>query len=183
MNHPFLETIAEGLGERDIATLRFQFPYMEQGRRAPNSKPVLTETIRSAISTAKKEAPGLRIVAGGKSMGGRMASLAQSERPLEDVEGLVFLGFPLHPQGRDSADRAEHLSEVKVPMLFLQGTRDKMAKPSLMKTLCESLGDATTLHILKGGDHSFKPLKSSGRTLAEVMDEAVETMAKWIQSL
>jgi predicted alpha/beta-hydrolase family hydrolase len=183
MNHPFLESIAEGLSEHDIATLRFQFPYMEQGRRAPNSRPVLAQTIRSAIAAAKSEAPGLRIVAGGKSMGGRMTSLAQSEAPLEDVEGLIFLGFPLHAQGRESTERGSHLAEIQLPMLFLQGTRDKLAKPSLMKTLCESLGEQTTLHILKGGDHSFKPLKSSGRTYPEVIDEAVVTTSEWIKAL
>lgn len=183
MTHPFLATFADGLAERDIATFRYQFPYMEQGRRAPNSRPILTDTVRSAVEKAAELAPGLRIIAGGKSMGGRMTSLAQSESPIQGVEGLAFLGFPLHAPGRDSADRGAHLSDIDIPMLFLQGTRDRLANLEFLEPLCASLGARCTLHVLEGGDHSFKPLKRSGRSLEEVLDEAVGVLADWITKL
>ncbi len=181
MMHPFLETIANGLAERGVATFRFQFPFMEQGRRPPNRPSVLTKTIRSAVRTAAELAPGLRIIAGGKSMGARMTSIAYSESPIEAVEGLVFLGFPLHAPGRDSGNRGQHLRQVNVPMLFLQGTRDKLANLKLLQPLCDSLDGYATLHILESGDHSFKPLKRSGRTYDEVMTEAQTTLVSWIK--
>lgn len=180
MTHPFLEKFANGLAERGVGTFRFQFPYMEQGKRAPNSRPILTETVRSAVRKASELTPGLKIVAGGKSMGGRMASLAQAEAPIEGVAGLAFLGFPLHAPGRDSAQRGDHLREVDVPMLFLQGTRDKLANLDLLKPLCDELGDQCQLHILESGDHSFKPLKSSGRSHDDVLNEAISALADWI---
>jgi predicted alpha/beta-hydrolase family hydrolase len=182
MLHPFLRTISEGLAEAGIATFRFQFPYMEQGRKPPNRPQILTQTIRSAVRTAAELAPGLRIIAGGKSMGGRMTSIADSENPIENVEGLAFLGFPLHAPGRESAERGGHLRRVSVPMLFLQGTRDKLANLELLQPLCDSLEGHATLHILDGGDHSFKPLKRSGRTYEEVMTEAVTVLANWIRA-
>ncbi|MFV1980447.1 MAG: alpha/beta family hydrolase [Rhodothermia bacterium] len=183
MLHPFLRTISEGLAELGVATFRFQFPYMEQGRKPPNRPQILTKTIRSAVRTAAELAPGLRIIAGGRSMGGRMTSIACSENPIEDVEGLAFLGFPLHAPGRESAERGGHLRGVGIPMLFLQGTRDKLANLDLLQPLCDSLEARATLHILDGGDHSFKPLKKSGRNHEELMLEAQTTIVDLVREL
>jgi len=183
MSHPFMETFAVLLAESGIATFRYQFPYIEQGRRAPNPQPILKKTVWAAVAAAVEAAPGLRLIAGGKSMGGRMTSLAASEAALERVEGLAFLGFPLHAPGRDSADRGAHLADVDLPMLFLQGTRDKLANLDLLRPLVDDLGGRAKIHALDSGDHSFKPLKSSGRTHDEVLIEAVSVLSGWLTDL
>jgi len=179
MRHPFLESIAQQLAQRSIATLRYQFPYMEQRVRRPDTPAVAAATVRAAVIEAARVAPGLTLVAGGKSFGGRMTSTAQAEAPLPGVRGLVFLGFPLHPPGRPSDSRAEHLAQVQIPMLFLQGDRDDFADLKRLKPVVTRLGERATLHLAEGGDHSFHVLKRSGRTDAEVMAELVETIVAW----
>jgi len=179
MRHPFLESISQRLAERSIATLRYQFPYMEQRARRPDPPAVAATTVRAAVMEAARVAPGLPLVAGGKSFGGRMTSTAQAEAPLPGVRGLVFLGFPLHPPGRPGDSRAEHLAQVRIPMLFLQGDRDDFADLKLLKPLVKRLGDRATLHHVEGGDHSFHVLKRSGRTDTEVMGELVGRIADW----
>ena len=179
MRHPFLEVVAQRLAERSIATLRYQFPYMEQRSRRPDSPAVAAATVRAAVAEAARVAPELPLVAGGKSFGGRMTSTAQAEAPLPGVRGLVFLGFPLHPPGRPSDSRAEHLAQVQIPMLFLQGDRDDFADLRRLKPVVTRLGERATLHLAEGGDHSFHVLKRSGRTDAEVMAELVETIVAW----
>ncbi|HXL51890.1 MAG TPA: alpha/beta family hydrolase [Gemmatimonadales bacterium] len=179
MRHPFLESISQRLAERSIATLRYQFPYMEQRARRPDPPAVAAATVRAAVVEAARVAPGLPLVAGGKSFGGRMTSTAQAEAPLPGVRGLVFLGFPLHPPGRPGDSRAEHLAQVRIPMLFLQGDRDDFADLKLLKPLVKRLGDRATLHHVEGGDHSFHVLKRSGRTDTEVMGELVGRIADW----
>jgi predicted alpha/beta-hydrolase family hydrolase len=179
MRHPFLEAVAQRLAERSIATLRYQFPYMEQRSRRPDSPAVAAATVRAAVAGAARVAPELPLVAGGKSFGGRMTSTAQAEAPLSGVRGLVFLGFPLHPPGRPGDSRAEHLAQVQIPMLFLQGDRDDFADLKRLKSVVTRLGERATLHLAEGGDHSFHVLKRSGRTDAEVMAELVETIVAW----
>src|SRR6184192_1153157 len=179
MRHPFLETVARQLDGRGIATLRYQFPYMERRASRPDPPAVAAATVRAVVAEAARVAPGLPLVAGGKSFGGRMTSTAQAEEPLPGVRGLVFLGFPLHPPGRPGDARAEHLAQVQIPMLFLQGTRDDFADFKLLTPLVQRLGERATLHIVEGGDHSFKVLKRSGRTEAEVMEELVGAIADW----
>jgi len=179
MRHPFLESISQRLAERSIATLRYQFPYMEQRARRPDPPAVAATTVRAAVMEAARVAPGLPLVAGGKSFGGRMTSTAQAEAPLPGVRGLVFLGFPLHPPGRPGDLRAEHLAQVRIPMLFLQGDRDDFADLKLLKPLVKRLGDRATLQLVEGGDHSFHVLKRSGRTDTEVMGELVGRIADW----
>ena len=179
MRHPFLESIAQRLAERSIATLRYQFPYMERRARRPDPPAVAAATVRAAVIEAAGVAPGLPLVAGGKSFGGRMTSTAQAEDPLPGVRGLVFLGFPLHPPGRPAGKRAEHLAQVRIPMLFLQGDRDEFADLKLLKPVVKQLGERATLHLAEGGDHSFHVLKRSGRTDTEVMAELVETIVAW----
>src|SRR6059036_3038004 len=179
MRHPFLETFARALAERDVATLRYQFPYMERRASRPDPPAVAAATVRAAAAEAARLAPELPVVAGGKSFGGRMTSTAQAEQPLPGVRGLVFLGFPLHPPGRPGDARAEHLTRVQIPMLFLQGTRDDFADLKLLKPVVERLGERATLHLVDGGDHSFHVLKRSGRTEIEVMAELVETIVAW----
>ena len=179
MRHPFLESISQRLAERSIATLRYQFPYMEQRARRPDPPAVAATTARAAVMEAARVAPGLPLVAGGKSFGGRMTSTAQAEAPLPGVRGLVFLGFPLHPPGRPGDLRAEHLAQVRIPMLFLQGDRDDFADLKLLKPLVKRLGDRATLQLVEGGDHSFHVLKRSGRTDTEVMGELVGRIADW----
>ena len=179
MRHPFLEVIAQQLAERGIATLRYQFPYMEQRGRRPDPPAVAAATVRAAVIEAARVAPGLPLVAGGKSFGGRMTSTAQAEQPLPGVRGLVFLGFPLHAPGRPSDKRAEHLAQVRIPMLFLQGDRDEFADLKLLRPVVKQLGERAALHLVEGGDHSFHVLKRSGRTDAEVMAELVDTIVAW----
>src|SRR5881628_2851376 len=179
MRHPFLETVAQLLGERGVGTLRYQFPYMERRASRPDPPAVAAATVRAAVAEAARVAPGLPLVAGGKSFGGRMTSMAQAEEPLPGVGGLVFFGFPLHPPGRPGDSRAEHLARVQIPMLFLQGDRDQFADLKLLKPVVKRLGDRATLHLVEGGDHSFHVLKRSGRTDGDVMGELVGTIADW----
>src|SRR6266702_4595983 len=179
MRHPFLESIAQRLAERNVATLRYQFPYMERRASRPDTPAVAAAAVRAAVSEAARVAPGLPLVASGKSFGGRMTSTAQAEESLPGVRGLVFLGFPLHPPGRPGDSRAEHLARVQIPMLFLQGTRDDLADLKRLKPVVKGLGERATLHLVEGGDHSFHVLKRSGRTDTEVLAELVETIVAW----
>jgi predicted alpha/beta-hydrolase family hydrolase len=182
MRHPFLQATAEALAAQSVATLRYQFPYMSQGVRGarPDPPAVAVATVRAAVAAASDTVPDLPLFAGGTSFGGRMTSTAAAESPLDRVRGLVFLGFPLHPPGRPGNARATHLEQVKVPMLFLQGTRDTLAGLDLMRSLCDHLGARATLHGVDGGDHSFGVLKRSGRTNAEVIAELAATIAAWL---
>jgi hypothetical protein len=182
MRHPFLEAVVERLAARGVATFRYQFPYMERGLRRPDHRSVLEAAARAAVSRASEAAEGLPILAGGKSMGGRMASRAAAAEPLPGVRGLVFLGFPLHPVGKPGTERADHLTDVGVPMLFLQGTRDRLAELDLLRPVCARLPRAT-LHVVEGGDHSFHVLKRSGRTDDEVLDELADAVRDWAASL
>ena len=170
MRHPFLEAIAHALLARKVATLRYEFPYMEARKSRPDSPAVAVARVREAVIRAASEWPGLPLFAGGKSFGGRMTSTAQSEAPLPAVRGLVFLGFPLHPPGKPSLTRAEHLSAVPVPMLFLQGTRDEFAQRPLLTEVCERLGPRAALQWIEGGDHSFKVGKGRD-VIAELADQ------------
>ena len=183
MRHAFLEAVAERLAARRIATFRYQFPYMEAGRRAPSPKPVLLATVRAACARAAERWPELPLLAGGKSMGGRMTSLAAAAEPLPGVRGLVFLGFPLHAAGKPGSERGEHLAQVALPLLFLQGTRDKLAELELVRPLCADLGSRATLHVVEGGDHSFKVLKRSGRSEAEALDEVADAIRSFADAL
>jgi len=183
MRHPFLESISQRLAEQGIATLRYQFPYMERRSRRPDPPAVAAATVRAAVAEAARIAPDLPLVAGGKSFGGRMTSTAQAEEPLPGVRGLVFLGFPLHPPGRPDDKRAEHLAHVQVPMLFLQGTRDDFAALKLLQPLVKRLGERATLYLVEGGDHSFCVLTKSGRSEGEVMGEVVSTIVEWADGL
>jgi len=179
MNHSFMSAIANQFAENNVATFRYQFPYMEYRRRVPDKQPLLTATVAAAVRIAAKLAPDLPLFAGGKSMGGRMTSLTASEQQLEAVRGLIFFGFPLHPPKRPSIKRAQHLNLVKYPMLFLQGTRDDLADLVLFRPICESLGPQTTLHIIEGADHSFHLLKRSGKTDPQVLAELSGTVKVW----
>jgi predicted alpha/beta-hydrolase family hydrolase len=181
MRHRFIEGIAQALAERGMATLRYQFPYMETGGRRPDPPGILEATVRAAVASAAELLPGLPLEAGGKSLGGRMTSNAAAHGPLPDISGLVFLGFPLHPPKRPSESRAEHLGSVDLPMLFLQGTRDDLADLGLITALCGRLPRAT-LHIVEGADHSFAVLKRSGRTDAEVMEELSRVIVEWVRA-
>ena len=183
MRHPFLGALAHELSAVDIATFRYQFPYMEQRRRAPDRPPVLTATVAAAVHAAQQAAPGLPVLAGGKSMGGRMTSTAASQQPLDQVRGLVFFGFPLHPPNQPGIKRADHLAKVTVPMLFLQGTRDTFADLALLRPVCAKLNPQPTLHIIESADHSFHVLKSSGKTDAEILRELAQTTASWASNL
>lgn len=182
MRHRFMEAIAVELASRRIATLRYNFPYTEAGGRRPDRAPVLHATIRAAIDAAVERAGDRPVLAGGKSMGGRMTSLALSEQPDERVAGLVFLGFPLHAPRQPANTRGEHLAQVAQPMLFLQGTRDDLADLTLLTPIVDALPKAT-MHIVEGGDHSFAVLKRSGRTEDEVMDELGASVESWLETL
>jgi uncharacterized protein len=183
MRHPFMTTVAESLAHRGIATLRYQFPYTESGGRRPDPPGVLQATVRAAVAKAREIAPELPLVAGGKSLGGRMTSHAAARHALPGVLGLVFLGFPLHPPKQPGKHRADRLPTVELPMLFLQGTRDTLADLDLITAVCGHLGHRATLHVVEGADHSFAVLKRSGRTDADVLDELVTTIAQWVRSL
>ena len=183
MRHPFLGAVATGLAAEGIATLRYQFPYMEQGRKRPDPPHLLEATVHSAVVTASELLPGTPLIAGGKSLGGRMTSNAAAGNPLTGVIGLVFLGFPLHPPGRPADSRARHLDAVPLPMLFLQGTRDGFAQLDLIEGVCQRLGSRASLHLIDGGDHSFNVLKRSGRTSEEVLDELAAATSSWIDGL
>jgi uncharacterized protein len=178
MEHPFMTALAQDFALRHVATLRYQFPYMERGDKRPDSPALCHATIRAAIAAARDLVPGLRLIAGGKSFGGRMTSQAQAAMPLAGVHGLIFFGFPLHPSGKPSIDRAAHLSQIKVPLLFLQGTRDTLADLDLVRTLVERLPLAT-LHTLEGADHSFHVPARSGRTDAQVRNEMMDAFIAW----
>jgi predicted alpha/beta-hydrolase family hydrolase len=182
MRHRFLESISGTLADRGIATLRYQFPYVEAGRKRPDYPSVLEATVRAAAAKAAELAPELPVIAGGKSLGGRMTSGAAAAAPLAGVRGLVFLGFPLHPPGQPGTSRADHLDRVDLPMLFLQGTRDNFARLDLITDVCEELEPNATLHVVEGGDHSFAVLKRSGRTQSEVLGELVDTTVEWARS-
>ena len=181
MRHHFMDDAAAALASHGIATFRYQFPYMEKRTSRPDPQPVLLATVRSAVAAAHAAAQDLPLLAGGKSMGGRMTSLASAEDGLPDVRGLVFFGFPLHPPGTPGTGRAEHLERVTTPMLFLQGTRDKLADLELLAPVIERLGSKATLHIVEGGDHSFGVPKRSGRSLEEVLEELARTVAAWAE--
>ena len=183
MRHPFLESMAGRLAERGIATLRYQFPYMERRARRPDPPAVAEATVRAAVEEAARATPGVPLIAGGKSFGGRMTSSAQASAPLPGVRGLVFLGFPLHPPGRPGDERAKHLSQVHIPMLFLQGTRDDFADLKLLQPLVQRLGGLAMLHLVRDGNHSFKLPKRAGKTDTEVMAELVDAIVEWTARL
>ncbi len=183
MSHPFMEKLAGELGCVGVATLRYQFPYMEKQRRVPDSLAILTATVVAAVRAAAETVPGLALLAGGKSMGGRMTSQAAAQQPLDGVRGLVFFGFPLHPPNRPGTKRADHLAKVTVPMLFLQGARDTLADLNLLRPVCANLGSRATLHVIATADHSFHVLKSSGRSDAEVLRELAETVVSWAERI
>lgn len=182
MRHPFLAAIADALAARGIATLRYQFPYMEQGSKRPDVPTVAHATVRAAVDEAARAAPGVALIAGGKSFGGRMTSQAQSATPLPGVRGLAFLGFPLHPAGKPSDERAAHLADVRVPMLFLQGTRDDLATLSLLRPVVARLGAAARLELFDDADHSFHVRARSGRTDADVLAALADSLAAWIDA-
>jgi predicted alpha/beta-hydrolase family hydrolase len=181
MRHAFMEALAEELVGVGVATLRYQFPYMEEGRGVPDRPKVLTATVAAAVRAAKEVAPGLPLLAGGKSMGGRMSSQAAAEGFLNEVRGLVFFGFPLHPPKQPGTKRAEHLSKVAMPMLFLQGTRDALADLRLLRPICEELGARATLRVVETADHSFHVLKKSGRNDQEVLRELAAATVAWAE--
>jgi predicted alpha/beta-hydrolase family hydrolase len=183
MSHPFMDAVARGLFERRIATLRYQFPYMEKGSKRPDAPAVAQAAVRAAVAAAASRFPGLPLVAGGKSFGGRMTSQAQAAAPLPGVGGLAFLGFPLHPAGEPSEQRAEHLRNIQIPMLFLQGTRDALAELPLLERVAAALGPRAVLRLIEHADHSFHVLVRSGRDDGEVMREVLDTLAAWIAAL
>ena len=183
MMHSYMAAVAAGLAERGIATLRYQFPYMEKGTKRPDPPPVAHAAVRAAVMEAARLCPGLPLIAGGKSFGGRMTSQAQASAPLDGVRGLAFFGFPLHPAGKPSDDRAKHLSRVKIPMLFLQGTRDSLAEMNLLEPVVKRIGQSVTLHRVEGADHSFHVPARSGRNDAEVMREILDAFAAWIGAI
>lgn len=183
MAHPFLAKLAAELASVEVATLRYQFPYMEQRRRSPDSPTVATATVAAAVATAAKLEPKIPLLAGGKSFGGRMTSTAASQGLLPNVRGLVFFGFPLHPPNKPGTKRAEHLGKVPLPMLFLQGTRDTLADLSLLRPICKELGSRATLHIIDTADHSFHVLKSSGKDDADVLRELAQQTADWARKI
>jgi predicted alpha/beta-hydrolase family hydrolase len=178
MTHPFLAAVAQGLAERGVATLRYQFPYMERGSKRPDAPPLAHATVRAAVMEASRL--NVPLFAGGKSFGGRMTSQAQALSPMDGVRGLVFLGFPLHPPGKPSDERAKHLFEVQIPMLFLQGTRDEFANLDFLEPLCKKLIPRATLKLFQEADHSFHVPARTGRKDAEVREELLEVMVEWI---
>jgi hypothetical protein len=183
MTHRFMADVADGLAERDIATLRYQFPYMEKGGGRPDVPAIARATVRAAVVEAGRRYPDLPLLAGGKSYGGRMTSEAQALQPLPNVQGLVFFGFPLHQAGKPSTERARHLADVHVPMLFIQGARDKLAEPDLIGQVVKALGTNASLYEIAGADHSLHvPLKSGGRD-ADVLAEALDALVPWFASM
>ena len=183
MTHASMEAIAAGLGELGIATLRYQFPYMEKAGKRPDPPAIAHAAVRAAVAEAARCCAGLPLIAGGKSFGGRMTSQAQATAPLAGVRGLAFLGFPLHPAGKPSSERAKHLSDVKIPMLFLQGTRDALAELNLLEPVVKNLGARAALHLVKEADHSFNVLVRSGRNDGEVMSEVLDAFAAWVDTI
>jgi len=183
MTHRAMESNAQGLAERGIATLRYQFPYMEKGSRQPDPPKIAHAAVRAAAEKARELAPDLPLFAGGRSFGGRMTSQTQAEVPLAGVRGLAFLGFPLHPAGKPGIERAEHLSLVQVPMLFVSGSRDALAELDLLNSVVRSLGEQATLHLVMDADHSFKVAAKSGRTPSDAEADALDAMADWMLAL
>jgi len=183
MTHPFLAAMAQALAERSIATLRYQFPYMEKGGRRPDSPAVAQATVRAAVAEAARLAPHLPLVAGGKSFGGRMTSVAAAAGPLAGVAGIAFLGFPLHPPGKPGDERGDHLFDVTVPMLFLQGTRDQFAELTLLEPLVRRLGARARLHLIEDADHSFRVPARTGRRQANIRDELADAFASWLDTV
>jgi predicted alpha/beta-hydrolase family hydrolase len=183
MRHAFMTEAAEGLAARGIATLRYQFPYMEKGGKRPDPPAVAQSAVRAAVAAAARHCPGRPLIAGGKSFGGRMTSQAQAKAPLPDVVGLAFFGFPLHAAGKPSSERADHLADVQVPVLFLQGSADKLADVGLLRPVVKTLGARATLHLVDGADHSFHVPKRSGRSDREVMTEILDAFAAWVAAL
>ncbi len=182
MAHPFMATVANGLAERGIATLRYQFPYMERGSKRPDAPKLAQATVRAAVVEASRLLPDLPLAAGGKSFGGRMTSQAQAASPLPGIRGLVFLGFPLHPAGRPSDERAQHLFAVEIPMLFLEGTRDQLADLQFLQPLVRKLGARATVRLFEDADHSFHVPARTGRKDSEVMAEMMDVVAGWIDT-
>ncbi len=182
MRHAFLESVARKLEERKVATLRYEFPYMAAGKSRVDSPAVATAAVRAAVEDAVSRFPGVPIVAGGKSFGGRMTSQAQADAPMKGVVGLAFLGFPLHAPGKPGIERAEHLEQVKIPMLFLQGTRDEFAHLDLLQQVVKSLGRRATLSLIEGGNHSFKAPKATGSP-DEIMSRLCDTFCTWARGL
>jgi uncharacterized protein len=182
MNHPFMAAVAAELAERNIATLRYQFPYMERRSRRPDSARIAQATVRAAVAAANKLLPKAPLVAGGKSFGGRMTSQAQAEAPLPRVQGLAFLGFPLHPAGQPSRDRARHLLDVQIPMLFLQGTRDALASLDELEPVCGELGKRAALKVFADADHSFHVPARTGRNDKQVLSAVIDALSDWIDS-
>jgi predicted alpha/beta-hydrolase family hydrolase len=183
MTPPFMQTIATGLAEVAIATLRFQFPYMERRSGRPDPPPLCHATVRAAVAQAARCAPGVPLIAGGRSFGGPMSSQAQADSALPGVVGLAFLGFPLHPAGKPSQERAQHLFDTKVPLLFLQGDRDELASLSLLQPLVAQLGRRATLTLIEGADHSYKVPAKSGRKAPQVHAELIRSLYGWIEAL
>ena len=183
MTHPFMVAVADRLAGVGVSTLRFQFPYMEAGSRRPDRPAVAHAAIRAAVRKAAKLAPALPLFAGGKSFGGRMTSQAQALEPLPKVQGLVFLGFPLHPPEKPSAERAAHLSDTGIPLLFIQGRRDRLARPALLQKVLKGLGKRVRYWPIKDADHSFGVLVRSGRSNQEVLSEIARIVGEWTRSL
>jgi uncharacterized protein len=183
VTHPFMAAVAAGLAERGIATLRYQFPYMERGSKRVDPPKLAHAAVRAAVAAAQSALPKLPLIAGGKSFGGRMTSQAQAATPLPGVRGLAFLGFPLHPAGKPSAERGKHLFEVKVPMLFLQGTRDTLATFDQIEPLCKALGRRATLKLFADADHSFHVPARSGRKDADLLGAVLDDLAAWIDAI
>jgi predicted alpha/beta-hydrolase family hydrolase len=180
MAHPFMSAFAQGLARRGIATLRYQFPYMERGSKRVDAPALAQATVRAAVDAAARLAPGLPLLAGGKSFGARMSSQAQAASPLPGVRGLVFVGFPLHPAKKPATERGDHLLQVRCPMLFLQGTRDELAEMALVTPLVQQLGDRATLFVVDDADHSFHVRASSGRNDAQAMDTMLDAVSAWL---
>jgi predicted alpha/beta-hydrolase family hydrolase len=180
MAHPFMAAVAAGLAERSVATLRYPFPYMEQGSKRPDAPQLAQATVRAAVAEAARQLPALPLFAGGKSFGGRMSSQAQAASPLPGVRALVFVGFPLHPAGKPSDARGAHLRDVGVPMLFLQGTRDALAELALLRALVHRLGERATLATFEDADHSFHVRARSGGSDARTLSSMLDTTAGWI---
>jgi uncharacterized protein len=183
MTHPFMAAVAAGLSSRGVATLRYQFPYIKRGSKRPDPPLVAHATVRAAVAEASRLLPEVPLIAGGKSFGGRMTSQAQTKTPLPGVRGLAFLGFPLHPANQPSQERAKHLFDVHIPMLFLQGTRDTLAMLDQLEPVCHALGDRTTLKLFQDADHSFHVPARSGRKDADVRGEVLDALAAWIDSV
>ena len=183
MDHPFMVAVAAELARRGIATLRYQFPYMERGARRPDPPQLAQATVSAAVAAALRLLPELPLIGGGKSFGGRMTSQTQAKAPLQGVCGLAFLGFPLHPAGQPSQNRAEHLLQVQIPMLFLQGTRDTLASLDQLEPLCKKLGRRATLKLFSDADHSFHVPARTGRTDTQVLGDVLDTLAAWLDSV